>query len=252
MVDEQLRIATESGKQILGRITGNESSDTILIFSHGFGVKSDSRGMFNLLVERYQERFLTVRFHYVVVDDITQDIFAISYSEQVEKLLHVVSKVQKKYGKKKIILISHSQGCGVSCKYIVEQNAKLAKHIMLAPPPTKNVAERTREKFGKRKGAVLNESGMSIYPRTDGSQTVIPPNFWAEAEAMKPLEWYRKTAEMVPTVVIWGTQDTTIQQENYSEIKVLPVKRLVELPNGHEFMEDNMQGVIKVLDEELT
>lgn len=101
MIDDSLRLSTPNGQQIIGRITGNEQSDQILVFSHGFGVKSDSRGMFNLLVDTFKDKYLTVRFHYVIVDDITQETVASSYSEQTEKLLTVINKVQQKYGNKR-------------------------------------------------------------------------------------------------------------------------------------------------------
>ncbi|MCC7304066.1 alpha/beta hydrolase [bacterium] len=251
MIDEQLRIATDSGKQVIGRVTGNEASDTVLIFSHGFGVKSDSRGMFNQIVTHFQTRDLTVRFHYVITDDITQDTFATNYSEQVEKLHTVIERVQKKYGKKKIVIISHSRGCGITCRYIVEQKILPRLHIMLAPPTTVENSTRTREKFKKREGAVLNRTGISIYPRSDGTKTFIPSNYWDEAESMNPLEVYAQATTLVPTTIIWGTLDTTVGQDKLPELEKLGVKRLVKLPNSHDFTEDNVVGVIKILDEEL-
>lgn len=251
MIDETLRISTPSGQQVLGRITGNEDSDQIIVFSHGFGVKSDSRGMFNLLVDVFKKRYLTVRFHYVVVDDLTQETIASSYTEQAEKLQTVVERVRQRFGNKEIVLIAHSQGCFISSMALIQGLSNITRHVLLAPPPTENVSERTKAKFKSRNGAVLNETGRSIYPRTDGSKTIILPSYWKDAENIHPLELYRDAFPLVHTTVIWGTQDTTIQQENFARIQELHPSELYQLPNGHEFMEDKLKGVIDILSKKI-
>lgn len=128
----------------------------------------------------------------------------------------------------------------------------VVRHILLAPPPTENVVERTKAKFRTRKRAVLNETGTSIYPRTDGTRTIILPTYWKDAARVHPLELFKQAFPLTETTVIWGTKDTTIQQENFSKIKELNPTSLYELPNSHEFMEDKMTGVIKILREILT
>jgi len=251
MIDESLRIATNSGKQVLGRISGNEESDTVMIFSHGFGVKSDSRGMFNKICDAFQHRFLTVRFHFVTIDDFAQDTYVTSYSEQIEKLTTVVEKIMQRYPGKKVILIGHSQGCWITSAYVAQANVLPTKHIMLAPSPTVDVATRMRVKLETREGSVLDEQGTSIFPRTDGSKTIILSSFWEDAEKLNPLVYLISAAKRLPPVIVWGTLDTLRTAENFEKIKELPHSKLYELPNGHDFSEDDVEGLINVLKMEL-
>lgn len=251
MVDEQLRVATDSGLQVLGRVSGNETGDKILIFSHGFGVKSDSRGMFNKICAAVQDRFLTIRFHYVSIDDLTQDTYVTSYSSQIEKLMTVVERMNLRFPNKKIIFISHSQGCWISSAYIAKGPIMPVKHIMLAPSPTVNVAARMRMKLESREGAILNEQGPSVFPRTDGTKTIISPMFWKDAEKFNPLKLLRSATKKVPTVIIWGTKDALRTTEHYKEVRKLRVMRWYDLLNGHEFAEDNADGLVAVIQQEL-
>lgn len=252
MLDERLRLSTPTGLQVLGRLSGNERADTIVVFSHGFGVKSDSRGMFNKLSEMLENDTLTVRFHYVTIDDFTQDTYVTSYSDQVEKLTTVVEKITTRFPGKRLVLISHSRGCMISSMYI-QTGAIIPKlHIMLAPPPSSDVANKMRTKIQAREGSVLDEEGISVLSRSDGSKTMILPTFWKDAENVNPNKLFETASKSVPTIVIWGTLDTTVESAKYAEIKQLPLKKLYELPNGHEFMEDEMKGVCRIVKSELT
>jgi len=251
MIDESLRIATNSGKQVLGRISGNEESDTVVIFSHGFGVKSDSRGMFNKICAAFHEKLLTVRFHFVTIDDFTQDTYVTSYTEQIEKLTTVVEKVMQRYPDKKVILIGHSQGCWITSAYVAQAKVLPVKHIMLAPSPTVDVATRMRVKFETREGSVLDEQGTSVLPRTDGSNTFVLPSFWIDAKKINPYDLIKAAAKIMPPVIVWGTNDALRTAENFEEINTLPRVTLYELPNGHDFSEDDAAGLIEVLKKEL-
>jgi pimeloyl-ACP methyl ester carboxylesterase len=252
MIDEPLRLAVPTGLQVLGRITGNENSNSVLIFSHGFGVKSDSRGMFNKIVAEFQEKFLTVRFHYVSIDDFSQDTYVTSYSDQINKLTTVVEKIRTRYPDKTVIFLAHSQGCWITSAYIARGGVVPVKHILMAPSPTINVASRMKVKLEGREGSVLNAQGISTFPRTDGSKTYILSSFWQDAEKIVPMDLMCTAANAVSPVVIWGTKDELRNAKDFETIKAeLKPIRVYELPNGHDFSEDDVIGLVAVLSKEL-
>lgn len=53
--------------KVKGEYWGNRETGNVLIFSHGFGVKRDSKGMFTQLAEMLKDKYLIVLFDYVDV-----------------------------------------------------------------------------------------------------------------------------------------------------------------------------------------
>jgi len=149
MIDTVLRTITDSGLQIVGRMIGNENSDQLLVFSHGFGVKSDSRGIFTMINESFKDHFLGVGFHYVSVDDFTGSTFVYPFSTQVEKLMTVIEKVQDKYGKKRITIIGHSQGCLIPSIMLKSHPMEIEKLILLSPSPSTDLVKKMTSYWGE-------------------------------------------------------------------------------------------------------
>lgn len=247
MVDIELRTISDSGLQVVGRILGNEKSERLLICSHGFGVKSDSGGIFNMVCESFKEQFLTVRFHYVSIDDFTDSTFVYEFSKQVEKLMTVLQKTQEKYGQKKITIIGHSQGCLIPSLMLKQNPMSIEKLIMLAPSPTTDLVRKMTLYWGKRVGSEVNLKGKSVFARANGSTTYLPAAFWEEAKKTNPLEVFKFVEAHYPTYFVRAFDDTVVLQEDYEKLKDLQPKNYFELPNGHDFKEDNRMGLLTLL-----
>lgn len=247
MIDLDLRTITESGLQVSGKILGNELSDTLLICSHGFGVKSDSWGMFNIICEALRDKCLTIRFHYVSIDDFTDSTYVYSYSKQVEKLETVIQKMQQKYGVKKVVIIGHSQGCLIPCIYLQTTNQKIEKLLLLSPSPSTNIAEKMKSHFGGREGSEFNLEGLSVAVRSNGSKTYIPKEFWIDAEKTNPIDLFTYAIENQNTYFIRAKNDTVVSEANNNLLKELNPKNYYELPNDHDYKEDNRVGLLSLI-----
>jgi predicted esterase len=248
MINEKLLTVSENGLQVVGRISGNENSDEILIFSHGFGVKSDSRQMFTKICEHFQDKYLTVRFHYVSVDDFANTTYAHEYSKQVEKLKTVIDRISAKFPEKSITIIAHSQGCYMPPLLLKSYPYKIKKLILLAPPPTQNLIEKMKLNFSKRPGSTLNIDGNSILLRSNKSQTILPSQFWKEAALLDPISLYKDVNEKYETHFIIAKNDTAVIYDDYKNFNPLGLKNVYYLENDHEFKEDGMKGLIGLLE----
>jgi hypothetical protein len=101
-----------------------------LLFSHGFGVKKDSRGMFTEIAEKFPE-YKPVMFDYNVINEETNEVTVEPYSKQSELLSAELNSIYKSDTDAEITLICHSQGCIIPC---LLKDIKLERAVLLAPP----------------------------------------------------------------------------------------------------------------------
>ncbi|PIY17104.1 hypothetical protein CO112_02105 [Candidatus Dojkabacteria bacterium CG_4_9_14_3_um_filter_150_Dojkabacteria_WS6_41_13] len=247
MINIVLRTITNSGLQVVGYLLGNENSNRLLVCSHGFGVKSDSRGIFTMVKESFKDHFLGVGFHYVSVDDFTGSTFVYEFSTQVQKLLTVIEKVQGKYGKKRITIIGHSQGCLIPSLMLRDHPMEIEKLILLSPSPTTDLVRKMTSYWGNRVGSTVDLNGLSAFSRSDGAITYVPAAFWKEAKTTFPVELFKFVADNYPTYFVRPINDEVVPEKDYALLKALKPKHYFELKNGHDYKEDNRIGLLGLL-----
>lgn len=247
MINLDLRTITESGLQVNGKILGNENSHKLIICSHGFGVLSDSHGMYNQICETFKDSYLTARFHYVSVDKLANSTYVYEYSRQVEKLKTVYDKLVEKYNISEVIIISHSQGCTITSLFLQKYKPKVDKVIFLAYPPNSDITKKMTRFFGSRDGAKIDIDGLSTFPRSDGSATIVPPAFWKDADKTNPPELFKQVNLDYETYFIRAMQDTVVSVDKYHLLDPSTLKHYYELPNVHGFSDDDRQGLLTLL-----
>lgn len=121
-----------SGIEIKGEYEGNAKSGKIIVFSHGFGVKRDSRGMFNEIGDFLKSKSLIIRFDYNDINKAENLVTVLPYSDQAKILKKVLRFVKDEFQPKEINIISHSMGCLVTG---ILSPRNIEKIILLSPPP---------------------------------------------------------------------------------------------------------------------
>lgn len=198
---------TLNGPPVSGEVRGNAESKKAVIFSHGFGVRRDSRGMFTDLVERLGDDYLCVLFDYVDVNE-TGDTIVHPWSHQVKMLDEVVSWIREQYQPEEVIIVAHSQGCVIAG---LAAPANITKIVLNASPTTPTTLERMRRVFGHRTGTVIRDEGTSIITRADGSRTMIPPTFWPDTKGINIPKLFSTLAQKTPVIVISAKEDEILR-----------------------------------------
>jgi predicted alpha/beta hydrolase len=85
----------------------------IAIYSHGFGVKKDDRGLFTDIAVQLSE-FEHVMFNYNSFDEANNTMTVTPLDEQAEKLAKKIKVVKESNPDTPLYLICHSQGCIVA------------------------------------------------------------------------------------------------------------------------------------------
>lgn len=247
MIDQILLTLTPSGNQVVGKIMGNEKADTILFLSHGFGVDSDSGGMFSAISEIFKEKYLIVRFHYVAKDEYTEDKFVYPHSKQVEKLQTVIEKITTKYPNKKLIIVGHSQGCFVPPMYLRKKNITIKKLILIAPPINTEMVDHMIKHFSKKKETKINLNSMSQLKSSAGNMIHVPKEFWEEVKNIGPIDLYQSVIDKYETHFIIAENDTVLDPKENIKLKALKPTNYYSLPNDHNFKGDNWLGLLGLL-----
>lgn len=167
-------------------IGGNIDSKTIIILVHGFGVRSDSRGLFTAIENEFKDSFLTIRADFAEMED--EYIKAIPISFQTKRLQAVIDYAKKEFHFKKLIFVGHSQGCMVIAK------AKLtdSKIVLLAPPIESPYDTFVASAGWKYPGSNLDLKGESRLMRSDKTLIIVNPNFWNDFRQIDATDLYLK------------------------------------------------------------
>jgi len=209
-----------------------------VICSHGFGVKSDSHGMFSDIAAAFADydfRLFNYNDEWPDGDTVMRPL-----GEMAAELQRQIDAV----GDGEIVLLSHSLGCVVTGL----ANLSRVSKVVLLTPPVRISKQRIVELLQKREGSQVNLGGVSILPRSDGSTTYVPKEFIDSVENVDSIELYQKIANTKPTVIIRALQDELIGLTNVDGVKNA---QLIDVDTNHNFTNDYRQTLIETLQQVL-
>lgn len=221
---------------------------SIVILVHGFGVERDSRGMFTELSDALQENHTVVLFDLNPPRDEKNHGLVLPVTRQAERLEAVLNWAKKLFANTTLHVISHSLG-GVITGLSDLQGVN---DCILLAPPHQSTYQRMIERFQRVSSAFLDESGASHIPRSDGSVTILPPEFWQDVKKIKPVELYSALAKKLPTTIVYATEDEVLHNEE--DLKLTPQENLktVEISGDHNFSGKDRAQMIETVKTLLT
>jgi len=206
----------------------------IVMFSHGFGVYSDDRGLFPDIMSHLGSTE-PIMFDYNRSDKASHTLFAATLEEQADTLRSVYSAARTAHPTATIDLVCHSQGCVVAAMAKIEG---VRKTIFLAPPDDnfgRHIDEKLEDMLVRkmRPGTKTLEDGSISYPRRDGSTTVIPVAYWDSRRGVQPVQLYDALSHQTDLVIVKATQDQVIGGTDFSGLAALI--NVIEVDAGHDF-----------------
>ncbi len=213
----------------------------IVVFSHGFGVRKDDRGLFPGIISGLKG-VETLMFDYNEIDEVKHTITVLPLSKQAEILTTVLSDIKKSYPEAIIDLICHSQGCVVAA---LAKPSFVRKTLFLAPLSVFNF-DRIIESFKNRPGTEIRMDGVSRLSRLDGSTTLVPAEYWNEPEALhNPIELYNELAHHTELSIIKALDDEVLGSADFStlsrEIQVM------EIHGNHGFTGEARKELLRLI-----
>lgn len=239
----QFSIKLNKDITIKGEYEGDEDTKKVIIFSHGFGVKRDSRGMFTDIGNQLKNQYLLIKFDYVDIDDENNSTTVFPFSIQVKILKKIISFVKDKFSPTEINIIAHSMGCLITGLL----DPKDIKKIILLAPPADSSYIRMKEYFTRRKGTVINELGRSKIERSDGTWTYIDADFWPEVKSIDPKKLYINLARNSNVTIIRTTNDKLINKQIFSHIRNILGITYYEIETNHNFEEEGRNKLLRII-----
>jgi hypothetical protein len=218
----------------------------IIIFSHGFGVRKEDRGLFTA-VYRAIPNIEAVFFDYNPINEKSNTLTAKPLNEQAQKLRKVINNTRAENPDAVIDLVCHSQGCVIAG--LVKPRG-IRKVIMLAPPTDLDEAV-VAQQLGKRLETPIDVTARTRLARSDGSTTVIHPEYWQSLAGVKPIKLYNLLARFTALRIINARQDDVLGEVSFEGID--PSISLVTLDGNHNFDEvESRKRMLYILQKELT
>lgn len=216
----------------------------IIIYSHGFGVRKDDRGLFTDIATALPNA-QHITFDYNRVDETTGNLTVAPLDKQAEKLRQVIAETRTNNSDSTIDLICHSQGCLVAC---LAKPEGIRKAIFTGPPAELSVDDMIRI-FTSRPGSEIKLDGVSRLQRADFSVTTVPPDYWKSIENIEPTALYNVLAKTVPLTIINASEDEIIGSKDFG--KLSSGIKVIEIKTGHNFEAEARQQLIGAIQQEL-
>ena len=214
----------------------------VIIFSHGFGVSKEARGLFTEIANAFTG-IKTVLFNYNKVDRKNNTITVKPFLEQVKILKRILKKQRAKNPKAVINLICHSQGSRI----VAMANLPNIHKIILIAPSIDVGYEKMLARYKDNPKTEINFDGITKLARTDGSITLVPPKYWQERKnEPMPIILYNQLSKNAKVFIIKAKNDTILGKKSF---KGLDKKiKVIELKGDHDF-KDNRENLIKKIKE---
>lgn len=219
-------------------------SNHIIIYSHGFGVKKDNRGLFTDIATSFPDAE-HIMFDYNEIDEAKHALIVTSFDQQIAMLSEIFNKAQRDNPSAVIDLICHSQGG------VIGGLAKLKarKTILLTPPInlTDTITE-LRQYFERRPGTIIQDDGTAIIPRRDGNNTIIYPNYWEDYDKLPEIPaLLNELSDLTDLTIIGATNDEILSENDYSVLD--DSIKVIEIKSDHNFKNETRAKVIDIIKE---
>lgn len=214
----------------------------IIIFSHGFGVRKDARGLFPDIISGFSD-IESVMFDYNEIHEADNAIFVRPLSVQADMLRDILSEVRKRNPESVIDIVCHSRGAVVAA--LARPNA-IRKIVFIAPPFDMDY-ERAIAYFKARTDTHIDMKGISRLIRRDGSVTFVPAEYWSERNNIDPIGLYNELALRTELIIVRAGQDEIVRSEN--QTKLSEEIKIIELPGDHNFIGETRTSLARFISE---
>lgn len=222
---------TGGSHTINGEYEGNDTSHSVVVLVHGFGVLRDSRGLFTELSLSLRSRHQVVKLDLSVPDAVANTTTVLPFSIQAQYLDAVLKFVRDQLRAERIQVLAHSQGCLVAGL----NSSAFVDHYLLAASPIAASYQRMRSYFLQKEGANIDERAVSRLPRSDGSTTIIPPAYWRDIKTIEPMRLFESLSHKTQTTFIRALDDEVILDTEYPQLRQIPNLSFTALPGDHNF-----------------
>ncbi|HWT55767.1 MAG TPA: alpha/beta fold hydrolase [Candidatus Microsaccharimonas sp.] len=188
----------------------------MVVFSHGFGVRHDARGLFTDIVAALPKGWGYALFDYDSYDEATKQQHVVGFATRLKELKAVVDWALVQKGVEKLHLVGHSMGSLTIASLAPEIRGEI---VLMVPPLT--LGSRFVELYNKRPG-VEHEGHTWSIPRSDGTTTIVDDVAFAELMSIDAEGELAKLAMFRSYTIVLAGTDEVLPDEDYTDLIVMP------------------------------
>jgi pimeloyl-ACP methyl ester carboxylesterase len=216
--------------------------EQLVVFSHGFGVRSDSRGLFTDIIAALPAKWGYVRFDYDSFNALDQRLQVATLQNRLISLKAVLEWAESQTDVQKVHLVGHSMG-GLTIASLAPDTT--GSIILLAPPLS--LGSRFAERFTKRTGAT-HEGDLWSFPRSDGSMTQVHDATLADLLSIDAEGELSKLALFRPYTVILPGSDEVQPDADYTGLITMPSVSMLGVDKAdHDFGGESRQELVELV-----
>jgi hypothetical protein len=218
----------------------------IIIYSHGFAVRKTDRGLFTAIGKALPDAE-HILFDYNPFNAKANTLTAKPLDEQARKLRKVINTARAEYPGAIIDLVCHSQGC---IPVAILKPRDIRKIIMLTPPDDVRQETVIKQLSADREEPIDVETRTRLQ-RTDGSTTVIHPEYWQSLAGIDPVKLYNRLAKFTGLRLMSARQDEVLGEQKFEGLNS-DISH-VTFDGDHNFQgEEDRKRILYILQKELS
>lgn len=229
-----IKIKNIFGENLDLLVEGNENSQDLIIFVHGYGTdKNEGFASFLDFADYLREDYLMIRFDLSGYGESEGEDTEFQFQKAAGDLDSVIRYANKTFSNKNINIIAHSLGTFV-VSILSPYGIKKAVFTSIVNSNTKFVSEQLQKRIISNGGKV-DKNGITIYPRTSGVVQKMGKDFWRTLENFDPIEYIEDFGNKTELIIFKPLQDEVLPNQYFDEYKNIKNIRYQEVEGDHNF-----------------
>ncbi len=214
-----------------------------IIFSHGFGVRFDDRGLLTEIANAFPQ-YTAHLFDYNLSNEALNTLTVQPLTKQAKILESELESFVNNEAPESVSLICHSQGCIVAA--LADLKTDIIDKIIFLAPPTRLETKRLTRFFEGREGSAIDLEGVSRLARNDSSTTIVPAEYWQEFDDINIEDLYKNLAEKYDLAIVRASEDEVLGETDFSYLSGVEI---IDLPANHNFNSQSRKQLLQILEE---
>ena len=224
-------VENKQGEKLSVWVEGRDDATITVLMVHGFGIgKHDAH--FDDTTAALSKQYRVVRFDFSSYGESEGQNEDATYDKQADEVNLMVEWAKKQFGGD-VYIIAQSMGCH-AVSIAAPENIKKTVYTAPAPALGEDVIKGVQDKIRRREG-VIDEDGISIYPRSSVPTQKLGPGFWKSIRSHDLVELFANYVQKTSLLLIRPMSDEVVSKEGFAPFRGVDGYILAEIEGDHSF-----------------
>lgn len=230
----KIKIKNIFGENLDILVEGNDKSEDVVIFVHGYGTDKDENfATFLDLAGYLKADFILIRFDLSGYGKSEGKDSKFQFQKAAGDVDSVIRYTRENYPTKHINIVAHSLGTFV-VSLLSPFGIRKTIFTSIVNSNTKFVSSELQKRILSKGGKVV-KNGITIYPRSHGAIQKIGNDFWRTLENLNIIKYIKELGDKTDLIIFKPKQDDVLVNKYFDEYKKIKNIKYVEVDGDHQF-----------------